>query len=347
MKISVIVPAYNEEQNLPILQARLSSALEACLCEHEIIYVNDGSRDETLRVLRELASADPRVKYLSLSRNFGHEVAVAAGLDRAEGDAVALIDADLQDPPELIKDMVERWRAGADVVYAQRRKRRDPLPKKIAIYLFYRVLKRISEVDIPLDTGNFRVMDRRVVEAVKTCRENPRFIRGLVSWVGFKQEAFLYDRHERHAGETGYGFRKLVKLALDGVCSFSLAPLRLTTWLGALVILLSVLLTVAVVADKIRDPNVPRGFAFLACVVLFMGGVQLFMLGMLAQYTGYVLKNVQGRPMYLIGEEGGWPRADESTDHQERPGSPVVVVRRTPEGRDGHPVTLPSGPGHG
>lgn len=331
MKISVVVPTYNEEGNLPQLHARLTKALEACGCDHEIIYVDDGSRDGSLRILRELGASDPRAKFLSMSRNFGHEVAVAAGLDRAEGDAVVLIDADLQDPPELIKDMVDRWRAGIDVVYARRRRRKDPIAKKIAIFFFYRLLRRISEIEIPLDTGNFRVMDRRVVEAVKNCRENPRFIRGIVSWVGFKQEEFLYDRHERHAGETGYGFRKLAKLALDGICSFSLAPLRMTAGLGAGVIVLSVIGMMVVIVGKLMDPATPRGFAFLACVVLFTGGVQLFMLGMLAQYTGYILKNVQRRPMYFIAEEQGWRTGSAGRASQgvlpPEPGAVEVVVR--------------------
>ncbi len=321
MKLSVVIPAYNEERNLPLLYQRLTAAVECCTDDHELLFVNDGSRDNTLGVLRELADKDARVKFISLSRNFGHEIAVAAGLDRAEGDAVALIDADLQDPPELLRGMVERWKQGVEVVYAQRRRRKDPLPKKIAIFFFYRLLRSISEVNIPLDTGNFRVMDRRVVEVLRRCRENPRFVRGLVSWVGFKQEPLLYDRDPRHAGETGYGFRKLLKLALDGICSFSLVPLRMTTWLGAGVIALSVLLTGVVIVNKLLNPDVPRGFAFLACGMFFLGGVQLFMLGMLAQYVGYVFKNVQGRPMYVVGEERGWGGEPEGA------GAPVGTVR--------------------
>jgi dolichol-phosphate mannosyltransferase len=326
MKLSVVIPAYNEEQNLPLLHRRLTNAAESCSDDHELLFVDDGSRDGTLRVLQQLAGADRRVKYVSLSRNFGHEVAVAAGLDRAEGDAIALIDADLQDPPELLQEMVERWRSGIEVVYAQRRRRKDPLPKKIAIFFFYRLLRLISEIEIPLDTGNFRVMDRRVVEVLKRCRENPRFVRGLVSWVGFRQEPLLYDRDPRHAGETGYGFHKLLKLAFDGICSFSLVPLRATTWLGAIVIAVSALLTAVVIVDKlIFHPDVPRGFAFLACGMFFLGGVQLLMLGMLAQYTGYVFRNVQGRPMYVVAEEGGW-----ESPGRDSTGSAVVVRTAAP-----------------
>ncbi len=308
MKLAVVIPAFNEERNLDTLHRRLTGVLEGCCDDHELIFVNDGSRDETLQGLRRLSEADPRVKYASFSRNFGHEIAVAAGLDRADADAVVLIDADLQDPPELIAKMVERWRAGVDVVYAQRTKRRgDPLPKKLAIFVFYRVLARISEVEIPLDTGNFRLMDRRVADAVKRCRENPRYVRGLVPWVGFRQEALRFDRDPRHAGETNYGFFKLLKLALDGIFSFSQVPLKIGTWIGGVMVGLSILGIIAVLLDRVfGDPNVPRGFAFLACAMFFLGGVQMFLLGMLASYVGYIFRNVQNRPMYVVAEERGW-----------------------------------------
>jgi polyisoprenyl-phosphate glycosyltransferase len=327
MKIAVVIPAYNEEKNLPLLYERLTSVMSKNADEHELVFVNDGSRDKTLEVLRGLSEADPRVKYVSLSRNFGHEIAVAAGLDRAEGDAVALMDADLQDPPELISKMIERWRAGVDVVYAQRRKRKDPPLKRASIYVFYRILGQISEIDIPLDTGNFRLMDRRVVQVLRECRENPRYVRGLVSWVGFKQEPLLFDREARHAGETNYGLRKLIKLALDGVCSFSVAPLRASAWLGTIAIGLSVLALLVVVIDKLFiSTAAPRGFAFLACAMFFLGGVQLFMLGMLAEYIGYVFKNVQNRPMYVVSEEANFAaRGPRRTAYAGRPVSGVTA----------------------
>jgi dolichol-phosphate mannosyltransferase len=311
VKLSVVIPAFNEEKNLEMLHARLTAVLERCVPsvgDFELIFVNDGSRDGTLEGLRRLAERDSRVKFLSFSRNFGHETAVAAGLDRADGDAAVLIDADLQDPPELIEQMVARWKEGVQVVYAQRRTRSgDSIAKKIAIYFFYRTLGRISEIDIPLDTGNFRLMDRRVVEVVRACRENPRFVRGLVPWAGFRQEPLLFDRDPRHAGETGYGFFKLARLALDGICSFSQMPLRMASWVGGVVIALSVLLTLLVIGERIfLNSDIPRGFAFLACAVFFMGGVQLFMLGALAQYVGYIFKNVQNRPMYIVADEGGF-----------------------------------------
>jgi dolichol-phosphate mannosyltransferase len=339
LKLSVIIPAYNEEKNLDVLHQRMVAVLDKCapaVSSYELIFVNDGSRDATLDGLRRLAAVDPRVKFLSFSRNFGHEIAVAAGLDRAAEDgcdAAVLIDADLQDPPELIEQMVARWQQGVQVVYAQRRKRSgDPIAKKVAIYFFYRLLGRISDVDIPLDTGNFRLMDRRVVEVVRACRENPRFVRGLVPWAGFKQEPLLFDRDARHAGETGYGFFKLAKLALDGLCSFSQAPLRVASYIGAAVIALSILGTLWVIADHFIRPNVPQGFAFLACAVFFMGGIQLFMLGALAHYVGYIFSNVQNRPMYIIAEEGGFattgPVVGPATFSSRHNGhAPEIVVR--------------------
>lgn len=322
LKLCVVIPAYNEEKNLPVLLARLTPVLERVTDDHEVLFVNDGSRDATLQVLRELGERDHRVRYLSLSRNFGHEIAVAAGIDRAGergADAVVLMDADLQDPPELIERMVERWRQGIKVIYAKRRSRRgDPLFKRAAIYVFYRLLGRISDIDIPLDTGNFRLMDKRVVEVVRSCRENPRFVRGLVPWAGFSQEALEFDRDPRHAGTTGYGFFKLAKLALDGICSFSQAPLRAATWMGGTVVGLSLLLTALVIVERLvyNGENIPRGFAFLACAIFFTGGVQLVMLGMLAQYVGYIFTNVQGRPLYVIAEQ--------TSESHERPD---VVVR--------------------
>ncbi|MBX3386067.1 MAG: glycosyltransferase family 2 protein [Phycisphaeraceae bacterium] len=325
MKLAVVIPAFNEEKNLDTLHRRLTGVLEGCCGEHELIFVNDGSRDGTLQGLRLLAEKDPRVKYVSLSRNFGHEVAVAAGLDRADADAVVLIDADLQDPPELIARMVERWKQGVDVVYAQRvRRRGDGALKRLSIYVFYRLLARISDVEIPLDTGNFRLMDRRVTEAVKRCRENPRYVRGLVPWVGFRQEALAFERDARHAGRTNYGLFRLVKLALDGIFSFSQVPLKIGTWIGGLMVALSVLGIVVVLADKLfGDPSVPRGFYFLACAMFFLGGVQMFLLGMLASYVGCIFQNVQDRPMYVVAEERGWRPGE----HDPAPSARSFAVR--------------------
>lgn len=327
MRLAVVIPTYNEEGNLSPLHTRLSRVLEHLADDHEIIFVDDGSTDSTLQRLRSLCEQDTRVRMIALSRNFGHEIAVAAGLDHASADAVVLMDGDLQDPPELIADMVARWQSGARVVYAQRRKRKgEPVLRRAAIFVFYRLLARLADVDIPLDTGNFRLMDRRVVDVIRSCRENPRFVRGLVPWAGFRQEAVLFDRDPRLSGTTGYGFWKLLRLAFDGICAFSKTPLRLATWLGTSVVALSLLLTLLVVLEKLflDTSSVPRGFAFLACAVFFMGGVQLIMLGLIAQYIGHIFSNVQQRPLYVIAEDRGFPRESPRPPHA--PTSSEIVV---------------------
>jgi len=305
--LSVVVPAFNEQGNLGLLHQRLSAALSACTDSYEILFIDDGSRDGTLDVIRGLATHDPRVRFLSFSRNFGHEIATTAGLDHAAGDAVILIDADLQDPPELIPEMVKKWREGAAVVYARRRHRPgESAFKRTSAYLFYRLINRLSDTAIPHDTGDYRLMDRRVVEAVKSCRENPRFIRGLVSWVGFRQEAVLYDRDERHAGKTNYGFFKLLRLALEAISAFSLKPLKLTAWLGVATIALSVVLSIVIVIQRLFfKTNMLEGYAFLACSIFFLGGVQLTMLGILAHYLGSVFTHSLNRPLYIVAEQDG------------------------------------------
>lgn len=303
MKLSIVVPAFDEEANLRVLHARISDAARRCADEHEIIFVDDGSRDGTLRVVRELAGEDLRVRYVSFSRNFGHEIASTAGLDRAVGDAVVLIDADLQDPPELIPEMVERWRRGAQVVYAQRRARAgESAVRRAAAFAFYRAMRVLTDVDIPRDTGDFRLMDRRVVEAFRQCRENPRFVRGLVSWVGFRQEAITYERDERHAGSSKYGLRMLVHLSVEAATAFSLRPLRLMAGLGALVAVVSVGLVFPVLLDR-SSARLWSAEALLACGLFFMGGVQLVMLGVIAHYLAKVFQHAQGRPMYVVAEE--------------------------------------------
>lgn len=304
----MVVPAFNEQDNLQALHARLSATLRACAPRHEIIFVDDGSRDKTLEVIRQLAAADPNVKYLSFSRNFGHEPATTAGMDHARGDAVVLIDADLQDPPEVIAQMIERWKAGAQVVYAQRRTRAgETVLKKATSALFYRALDSISEVRIPRDTGDFRLMDRAVVQAVKRCRESPRFVRGLVAWAGFRQEPLLYDRDARFAGETKYNFRKLLRLSFEAATSFSLLPLRWAMQLGAAVVSISLLLAVAnTVLGLTRGETLGGGFGFLASALFFLGGLQLLVLGVMAEYLGMIHRNTLARPPYLIAEQRGF-----------------------------------------
>lgn len=344
MHLTIIVPAYNEAPNIPLLHQRLSAAARACADSHDILFVDDGSTDGTADAVRALARTDPAVSLISFSRNFGHEAASTAGLDHARGDAVVLIDADLQDPPELIPTLVERWRCGADVVYAQRRRRAgEPAVKRVTAHLFYRLLSRLTETPIPCDTGDFRLMDRRVVEALRQCRESPRFVRGLVSWVGFRQEAVLYDRDPRHAGDTKYNLRKLAQLAGVAISSFSLVPLRWSMQLGVGVLVLTAALAVTILAQRLLfNVEMLRGYAFLTCAVLFLGGVQLTMLGILSHYLAQVFTRVQARPLYIIAETVNAPSAQAPTlptpviaDHASIPlprngraGDDVLVVRR-------------------
>ncbi|MCB9850504.1 MAG: glycosyltransferase family 2 protein [Phycisphaerales bacterium] len=312
MKLSIVVPVFNEEDNLAPLHERLSRVASSCSDEHEIIFVDDGSQDGSLAIMQSLTEQDTNVRYVSLSRNFGHEMATTAGLDHTDGDAVVIIDADLQDPPEVIADLVKRWRDGVEVVYAQRRRREgESFFKKFTSFAFYRVIRALSEVNIPTDTGDFRLMDRRVVEALRKCRENPRFVRGLVSWIGFRQEAVQYDRAERHAGETKYNVAKLVRLSWEAICAFSLVPLRVAGWLGAIVMLLSFALTAHVAYHKLFLGLPIQGYALLACGLFFLGGIQLLVLGVLSQYVGHIFKHTQQRPLYIIDRAEGWSRVRE------------------------------------
>jgi len=311
MKLSIVVPVFNEEGNLRLLHERLGAVLKPHADEYEIIFVNDGSRDGSLAIIRDLASLDPNVRYLSFSRNFGHEVATTAGVDAATGNAVVLIDADLQDPPEIIPQLIEKWRNGCHVAYARRRSRDgEPLFKRIAAYAFYRLLNSLAECHIPPDTGDFRIMDRRVVEALKLCRESPRYVRGLVSWVGFRQDAVLYDRAARHSGRTKYHLFKLLRLSWESICSFSIVPLRVVIWFGAAMTAFSFGLAAIIAVQKVFFNQPFKGYPLLACGIFFLGGVQLVMLGVIAQYVAILLKLAQRRPLYVIEERGGWAKTD-------------------------------------
>jgi dolichol-phosphate mannosyltransferase len=309
MKLSIVVPVFNEELNLSLLHERLAGVADRAADDYEIIFVNDGSADGSLAAMGRLCERDPHVRYVSLSRNFGHQLASTAGIDRATGDAVVLIDADLQDPPEVIAEMVDRWRRGAAVVYGRRRARLgESAFKKWTAHLFYRMLSRIADVNIPLDTGDFRLMDRRVVDVLRSCRENPRFLRGLVAWIGFKQEAVEYERAGRHAGQSNYTFGKMLRLAWAGACSFSLVPLQLATWCGVL-LLLAGLIPAVVMAIRAIFSSVPiPGWAMLGCGMMALAGVQLLVLGIVARYIGCILQSVQGRPLYVVESQGGWDR---------------------------------------
>ncbi|HEY6399910.1 MAG TPA: glycosyltransferase family 2 protein [Blastocatellia bacterium] len=304
--ISVILPVYNESETLDKLKARLTAVLDERLGgSFEVLFVDDGSRDGSDRIIDDFHDRDPRFKAIHFSRNFGHQAALQAGLDAAAGDAVALMDADLQDPPELLEQFIEYWRRGYDVVYAVRKKRKEVFWKRAAYIMFYRTMKVISEIDVPLDAGDFCLMDRRVVDTLISLRERNRFLRGLRSWVGFRQIGVEYERDARHMGEPKYTLRKLVGLALSGYIGFSAAPLRLATWLGLSSALTGFFVALWTVYTKIAGIYSPRGWVSTISVIMFIGGAQLLMLGVIGEYLSRVYDEVRRRPLYIVRSRVG------------------------------------------
>ncbi len=300
-ELSVVVPAYNEEEVLRPLYERLRSVLDGAGVSWEIVLVDDGSTDRTRQILEELHREDPRVRAVFLSRNFGHQLALTAGLDHARGRAVVAIDADLQDPPEVIPEMLARWREGLDVVYGQRVERRgESLFKRVTAAAFYRLLRRLTPVPIPVDTGDFRLMDRRVVDELRRLREHHRFVRGMVAWLGFRQGAVRYERAPRLAGETKYPLRKMLRFALDAAISFSFLPLRIATLLGLLTAALCLGYAAFAVVAKLTGAAELPGWASLMVAILFLGAVQLVSLGIVGEYVGRIYEEVKGRPLYVV-----------------------------------------------
>lgn len=300
--ISVVIPLFNEEENVRELYRRLTAALESFHVTFEMVFVNDGSRDATPAILNELHNKDPRLTVVHLSRNFGHQPAVSAGLDHATGKAVIIMDGDLQDPPEVLDKFVALWREGFEVVYAVRTKRKEGIVKRLGYFAFYRLLRAISDLEIPLDSGDFCLMDRKVVEALKSLPEQMRFIRGLRTFVGFRQTGLQYERAAREAGKPKYTFRALVKLAIDGLVSFSSYPLHLVTYIGVFTVILAIGLSIWVVADAFLNQATPRGWASTMVVVLFMGAVQLISLGIIGEYIRRIFLEAKGRPTYIVRE---------------------------------------------
>jgi glycosyltransferase involved in cell wall biosynthesis len=299
--LSVVVPAYNEEEVLPVFHERLSAVLASLNMDGEIVYVNDGSTDRTMEVLQNLKEKDSRISIVDLSRNFGKEIALTAGLDHANGDAVVVIDADLQDPPELIADFIKHWREGHDVVYAKRTRRDgESFFKKATAYGFYRIIQGVSRVKIPEDTGDFRLLSRRAVDALKQLREQHRFMKGLFAWIGFPQKAVLYRRDPRHAGETKFNYWRLWNFALEGITSFTIAPLKAATYLGLLAALGAFFYGGFLVLDTLLYGNPVAGYPSLMVVMLFLGGVQLMTLGIIGEYLGRMFDEAKGRPLYLL-----------------------------------------------
>ncbi|WP_285726304.1 glycosyltransferase family 2 protein [Psychromicrobium xiongbiense] len=299
--ISYVFPIYNESGNIPTLYETISRTLSEVPYDAEIIFINDGSTDSSLELLSALQVRDSRILVVDFPRNYGHQVAVTAGLDIASGDAVVIMDSDLQDPPAVSLQLISQWEAGFDVVYAQRRTRKDSAFKRFTAWAFYLLLKRIASIDIPPNTGDFRLLDRAVVDEIKRYREHDRFIRGMVSYVGFRQTAVLFDRDARLAGQTGYPLRKMLKLAADGIFGFSTFPLTLISRVGIFTALLSILGVLYALFMKIFVPAaVVEGWTFIVISVLFVGGLQLMMLGILGGYIGRIYTEVQNRPLYAV-----------------------------------------------
>jgi dolichol-phosphate mannosyltransferase len=307
--ISVVVPCFNEEDVIRKTHERLSTTLSKTDLDYEIVYVNDGSRDRTLEILRDLSAADSHVRVVSFSRNFGHQVAVTAGVDFTTGDAVVLFDADLQDPPEVIPDMVRLWRDGYQVVYGTRESRiGESAFKLLSAKYFYRIINSISDVEIPLDTGDFRLMDRRVVDVLKNMPERDRFLRGMVSWIGFRQTPLPYARSERAAGGTKYPIRKMARFALDGIVSFSLVPLRLATLFGFVAAGMMVIgILYALILRLFTNISV-SGWTLLFIAVTFLGGMTLLCLGIIGEYVGRIYRELKRRPLYVVDEALGFQK---------------------------------------
>lgn len=299
--LSVVVPAYNEQEVLPEFHKRLSDVLKSMSVNAEIVYVNDGSTDNTLAVMHSLRDSDPRVGIVDLSRNFGKEIALTAGLDHAKGDAVVVIDADLQDAPELIPEFVKHWADGYDVVYAKRISRDgESLMKKASAFAFYRLIQKISRVRIPEDTGDYRLLSRRAVDALKQLREQHRFMKGLFAWMGFPQKEVQYRRDPRYTGQTKWNYWRLWNFALEGITSFTIAPLKLATYLGLVIALGAFMYAGVIIYRTLIYGNPVAGYPSLMTVMLFLGGIQLITIGIIGEYLGRVFDEVKQRPLYLL-----------------------------------------------
>lgn len=310
--LSVVVPCFNEQEVLYETHRRLSDTLTALDIDYEIVFVDDGSRDNTATILRHLQSLDDHVRVVRFSRNFGHQIAVTAGMDHAAGDAIVLIDSDLQDPPEVIGEFLQRWREGYDVAYGQRTERDGETAfKRATASLFYRLLRRVTSVDIPPDTGDFRLMDRQVVEAIRRMPEQDRFVRGMVSWVGFRQVAIPYRREARFAGVSKYPFRRMLRLAIDAVVSFSSLPPRLATFAGLATLGAAALLTLATGIWAVAGKALTFSLVTLIAVLL-LGGTQLISVGLLGEYASRIYRQVQGRPLYVVRETYGFGGASDA-----------------------------------
>lgn len=300
--LSVVVPVYNETEVIGAFYERMTAVARSLpFADYEIIFVDDGSADDTWAKVREYAAQDSSIRPLKLSRNFGHQAAITAGLDHARGDCIVIIDSDLQDPPEVVPEMVERWREGYDVVYGTRSSREgEHSMKLLTASAFYRLLNRLTRINIPVDVGDFRLLSRRAADQLRGLREQDRFVRGLVSWIGFRQTGVTYARDRRYAGDTKYPYRKMMKFALDGITSFSTVPLKLAMWLGYAASALAFIYLVSVFIQKLVLGITVQGWATTMVALLFLGGVQLICLGIMGEYVGRIFNEIKGRPLYVV-----------------------------------------------
>ncbi|MBS2773028.1 glycosyltransferase family 2 protein [Anoxybacillus rupiensis] len=316
VKYSVIIPVYNEEPVIRETYKRLKKVMEQADGPYELLFVNDGSTDRTMTIIKELAAQDQAVHFLDFSRNFGHQIAITAGMEHAAGEAIVIIDADLQDPPELILTMIRKWQEGYEVVYAKRTKRKgETFFKKQTAHWFYRLLRAVTEIEIPVDTGDFRLIDRKVCDALIHMKERNRFVRGLVSWVGFKQAAIEYERDERFAGETKYPLKKMLRFSMDGITSFSYKPLKLASFLGLLLSMGSGIGMLVVLYLKLFTDSTVAGWSSLLLTTLFFNGVILIILGVIGEYIGRIYDEAKGRPLYIVQEKHTAEREKEASTH--------------------------------
>lgn len=311
--LSVVIPVLDEVENVKPMIDRLSGTMDNLAdLDFEIVFVDDGSTDGTRQLLRELSRANRSLRLIEMSRTFGHQLAITAGIDHASGDAIVIMDGDLQDPPEVIPSLVESWRKGNDVVYAVRGARHgESRIKTAAAALHYRLLRWLSDTDIPVDTGDFRLISRRIADHLMRMRESSRYVRGMVSWLGYQQDSVLFQRAPRTSGEAKYNYRKLLRLSVDGIASFTERPLNLTFQLGGLVMLIAVVLGLYFIIAKLVDPSRSnQGFATIIVAILFLGGLQLFAIGLVGQYVGRIFKQSKGRPLYVVSDRVGFPYED-------------------------------------
>jgi glycosyltransferase involved in cell wall biosynthesis len=314
-KISLLIPLYNEEEMLPLLYSELNKVVSGITgYEFEVLFIDDGSRDNSLKILRELQLKDSRVNYISFSRNFGKETAMAAGFDYITGDAAVILDADLQDPPDLITEMIKYWEEGYDDVYARRRSREgETWLKKFTSKTYYRLLKKMTRIEIQEDTGDFRLLDRRAVESLRKLREKQRYTKGMFSWVGYNKKEILFDRKPRAAGKTKWNYLKLINLALEGVTSFSTFPLRIATILGFIVSLFSIVYMIVVLIKSLIWKDPVQGYPSMMVTILFLGGVQLVCLGIIGEYVGRIFNETKNRPLYIVSEHNNSKLKDGGT----------------------------------